>query len=139
VNAGRRSATVAAGALLVGSVVGGGLVAQVSPSPHAPATSDKAAGAIDESIQRPTERPKDRSIIASGPWQAGQAAPDLIPAQTDDGQPGFLLTFDVAHADAENQMTRRVNEKTVAILLPVYAEDGVTQIGEFTAGTISEN
>lgn len=134
-----RSTAVVGGALALGLALSGGLVAYASDTPaSSPSASEKAAAALDKSIPRPTERPAATEKLDIGPWQPNKPAPDLVPGQTDDGKPGFLLTYDLANANPDEQETRRVDDKTIEIVLPVYAEDGVTKIGDFTAGTITE-
>lgn len=88
-------------------------------------------------MERPTAPPAVGEKLKTGPWEAGKPAPDLVPGQTDDGKPGFIRVYDMANMNPEQQRTRRVDENTVEIILPVYAEDGHTQIGKLTTGVMT--
>lgn len=130
-----RTVTAVATALAAGLIAGMGAVAWADPEPTEPKFD---AERIHNSIQKPTAPPAAGEVPKIGPWVVGEAPPDLVPIQTEDGLDGFLRTYDMAHLSPENHKTRRLDENTVEILIPVYAKDGQTVIGTWAAGTASE-
>lgn len=130
-----KGGAVVVASVLAGLIVGGGVVAWAGDAPANDA--DDSWTVLDEMI-RPTAPPKAGDAVTIGPWQSGKTPPTLTPGQTDDGREGYLRVYDMANATPDKQETRRVDEKTIEIVLPVYEKDGQTVIGEFTAGSITE-
>lgn len=113
-------------AFSAGGLAGGAYAASqvLSPSP-------------DPAISMPTAPPKVGENVTIGPWHAAKPAPDLVPIDLEDGRSGFLRTYDLAHGSKNPKFERKTGEKSYETVLPVYAEDGHTVIGEFVAGTVS--
>jgi len=65
-----------------------------------------------------------------------------MPAETDGGKEGYIYTDDLdpavasAPEEAVAQTKSRMNSSG-DIIVPVYAEDGTTKIGDFTAGHVT--
>lgn len=73
--------------------------------------------------------------VTIGPWAKDRPAPDLVPIDLADGRSGFLRTYDLANENKNPDFTRKVSEHSIETVLPAYAKDGQTVIGEFVAGT----
>lgn len=131
----KRAAATIASALGVGLISGFSAVAWAESDEGSRAQTPEE---IHNSIQAPTAPPKPGSEPSVGPWTAGEAPPDLVPIQTEDGLDGYLRTYDMANLSPDKYKTRRVDENTVELLIPVYAEDGQTVVGEWAAGTATE-
>ena len=127
---------IVASSVLAGLVIGGGVVAWAGETSSVQETNE-AQTQIDSMI-KPKAPPKDGENVTIGPWRAGEAPPDLTPVQTDDGRQGYLRVYDMANATPEKQKTRRVDDDTIEVIIPVYDKDGQTVIGQFTAGEITE-
>lgn len=137
----RRALAISAGALAAVIVGSMGVVATARP----PGALDDPTGALShEQAQElvlkrvgPTAPPEKGAGLSTGPWVAGEPAPDLTPIDLENGTSGYLRVFDLAKPTSELE-SRQITEKTREFLLPVYAEDGFTVIGEFVVGTGTE-
>lgn len=123
---GRRALT---GGLVALAVAGGGaaVASQIdrpAPSPFPPGTF--AAG--------PTAPPKPGDDLEIGPWTRDQAPPDLVSIDLEDGRSGYLRTYDLANGSQNPEFQRKRGRWTDTVL-PVYAKDGQTVIGEFVGGS----
>jgi hypothetical protein len=134
---------MAAAAFVVGVVAVG--ATQTSPPPtHDPAP----AGSV---VLQPMERTYDEPSPAEGvtPGSTGtnengqtfgqwgesvEAA--LVEAIATNGQIGYVYAKDLAGPEVEGSLTpeKAAQLQPAARLIPVYLEDGVTQIGEFKVG-----
>jgi hypothetical protein len=91
----------------------------------------------------PTEFIKNDSGQTIGEYKAGGPRPDLIPAVTSDGDPGYIYLNDLLWDEPKNPeeaielMKEKIND-TGDIVVSVYAADGKTKIGEFIAAHVSE-
>jgi predicted ribosomally synthesized peptide with SipW-like signal peptide len=65
----------------------------------------------------------------------GQPDPDLVSIDLADGRSGFLRSDDMARSNSDRAFIRSTGENSEETVLPVYARDGNTVIGEFVAGT----
>ena len=131
----RRAATIVACTLASGVIVGSGLVAWAD-SPDKPPVGLLTASNDPLGLKEaPAAPPKLGEPVSIGPWEKGKAAPDLVPIDLEDGRSGFLRTYDMVHGSLDADFTRRVNENTTETVLPLYAKDGQTVIGEFVAST----
>lgn len=99
----RRAGALLVGALALGLAVGGGVLAVTQGA--APSQSSSEAP----------------------PRETQQPGPELIPARTDDGKPGFIRVDEMNRANPRAQNSSKV-------VLNVYAEDGRTKVGQYTAG-----
>lgn len=118
---GRRALT---GGLVTLVVAGGG--AAVASQIDSPSSSVFPAGPA-----APPQRGEDATI---GPWRIGQPPPDLVQIDLDDGRSGYLRTYDMANGSQNPDFDRKRGSWTDTVL-PVYAEDGQTVIGEFVGGS----
>jgi hypothetical protein len=59
-------------------------------------------------------------------------APDLIDAIGKDGTPGYVLATDLEAPPARTPEERMAQDDQSVKVIPLYARDGVTVIGEFT-------
>ncbi len=82
----------------------------------------------------PAAPPQRGEEVTIGPWRIGQAAPDLVPVDLPDGRSGYLRTYDMANGSQNPDFDRKRGSWTDTVL-PVYAEDGQTVIGEFVGGS----
>lgn len=136
-----KALAIAGATLSAGVVCGFGVVAYAS-QPDATDARQEAPSAeqvrkVIEQRVGPSAPPQKGDKVVTGPWVAGEPAPDLTPVDLENGTSGFLRVFDLAKPTSELK-TRKVDEKTTEFILPVYAEDGQTVIGEFVAGTATE-
>jgi len=115
----------------VGLATGAGAFA--SANDDAPATRTQ----VSREALRPdvplVAAPAATGKLSFGTWQQGKPAPDLVEGTTNDGKPGFLRTYDLANLDPTKQKV----EANGDLLIPVYAEDGRTIIGQWTAATVT--
>ncbi len=126
----RRAVTIITCTIASGLIAGSGIVAWAD-SPRG--DSDDAPG----SAPVPTAPPKVGEDVTIGPWAKDKPAPDLVPVDLEDGRSGFLRTYDMATGNQNPEFSRKTGKKSEETVLPVYAEDGQTVIGEFVAGTSS--
>ena len=101
------------------------------------AASQVLSPSPDPAISMPTAPPKVGEKVTIGPWDATKPAPDLVPINLEDGRSGFLRTYDLAHGSDNPKFIRNTSDHSHEIVLPVYAKDGQTVIGEFVASTAS--
>ncbi|GAA3530548.1 hypothetical protein GCM10022234_29700 [Aeromicrobium panaciterrae] len=133
----KRAAMIVACAITSGLIVGGGIVAWAeSPDDNSGGVlkNEKDLLGFDEA---PTAPPKPGDDLTIGGWVRGKPAPDLMPIDLEDGRSGYLRTYDMAHGDENPAFVRRVSDQSEETVLPVYAKDGQTVIGEFVASTVS--
>ena len=127
----KRLAVAFTASLATGLLVSGG-VAAWSASEDTP---EDVLKQIETSA--PTAPPERGEDVTIGPWQKDKPAPDLVPVDLEDGRSGYLRTYDLAHGSGKPEFTRSTGKNSEETVLPVYAEDGQTKIGEFVAGTAS--
>lgn len=126
----RRAVTILACTIASGLIGGSGIVAWAD-SPR------DSSGDAPGSAPVPTAPPKVGEDVTIGPWAKDQPAPDLVPIDLEDGRSGFLRTYDMANGSQNPDFVRKTGKKSEETVLPVYAKDGQTVIGEFVAGTSS--
>lgn len=126
----KRAARIIACTLAAGLIVGSGFVAWAD-SPGGNSVE------IPGPAPAPTAPPEAGQDVTIGPWEKDQPAPDLVPVNLPDGRSGFLRTYDMANGSQNPDFIRKVSEHSTQTVLPVYAADGQTVIGEFVAGTTS--
>jgi hypothetical protein len=125
----RRRKALIAGFVTAAVVTGAGAAVATGVVPVNPLAGPTA----DTEPPRPVvtvESPTPSGVLTNGSLVKGEQAPDLVGGQTDEGKPGFLRSYDLVHAPAP--------DKNGDIVIPVYATDGRTVIGHFTAGHVKE-
>ena len=119
------------GGLVALVVAGGGAAVASQFDGPAPPTSPFRAGTFPAG---PTAPPKPGDDVKIGPWVKDQTPPDLVPIDLEDGRSGYMRTYDLAYG-SQNPAFERKRGSWTDFVLPVYAKDGQTVIGEFVAGS----
>jgi len=84
---------------------------------------------------------KNTSGQKVGVYKLDAEKPDLIPAETDDGRPGYIYLSDLMWEEASTpeeavELTQKHVNESGDVVVDVYEFDGVTKIGTFTAAHV---
>ena len=122
-----------------GGVAGGAYAASqaLSPAPEFSVPTGPPKPGEKVAKDMPTAPPEPGVEPKVGVWAVGESPPDLVPVILKDGREGFLRTYDMAYGSFNPKFTRKTGPRSNQTVLPVYAEDGQTVIGEWVAGTAS--
>ena len=120
----RRRFAVAGIAALSGLFVAGGVA--VAATGGMPFQSDT----VRQLPVNPPASPQPEATLTAGDWTKNDVPPDLVEGETDDGEPGFMRAYDLANLPEP--------DSSGDIVVNVYAKDGRTVIGHFTAAHFNE-
>jgi hypothetical protein len=131
---------------LVGVMLGS-LIGAVALAVHAAESGSDRADKPTEAPASPDTTPSYQSNPRGqtvGEQQLGAVPPDLVEATTDDGIPTYVYYSDLYPSQPADpaeavRQTRQLVRADGTIVVPAYAFDGVTRLGEVTVGDVVDD